>query len=505
MSGTDASPEMRRNALSFVSVITQSVAHMGPSAAIALFVGLVVGDAGASTWLTFAVSTVIILIVAYCISHFTRRLASTGDLYGFATKGGGAGAGLLTAWAQLLFGIVTAAAGVIIFGLYFGQLMNTDFGISQGRGMLMVWFALCAFGAAYLTYRDVRLSARFMFCVELISLVLIGILLVITVVKNIGSIFDSTQLGLSGFSVHHMLIGAVLVIFAFSGFESASIFGQEARDPTRTITRAILWSVGVCGVLFVIASYIMVLGFTGTKYDLATSASPLVDLSKINGVSFLQYPVLIGVSISIFSVVVAVTNSTSRLVFTLGREGLLPRAATRVSNRHKTPIGGIVVMLVINLVTAVYLVLSNNATESVYGYLSSFAGYGAILAYLIVSLAAIGWLRKLGVLRPVHVLASLVAAAALIYVYYENLVPQQPSPYDWLLYGFFAAALAAVAVYGILLATGSPALGRVGSSVDEDTAQIPLEDREPSAAVASVRASSVLSASDPQNVEAGGA
>ena len=100
MSGIDSSPEMRRNALSFIGVITQSVAHMGPSAAIALFVGLVVGDAGASTWLTFALSTVIMLIVAYCISHFTRRLASTGDLYGFAAKGGGAGAGLLTAWAH---------------------------------------------------------------------------------------------------------------------------------------------------------------------------------------------------------------------------------------------------------------------------------------------------------------------------------------------------------------------------------------------------------------------
>ena len=377
---------------------------------------------------------------------------------------------------------------MIIFGLYFGQLMNDDFGISQGRGMLLVWFALCAFGAAYLTYRDVRLSARFMFYVELVSLVLIGILLVITVGKNIGSIFDGTQLGLKGFSVHHVLIGSVLVIFAFSGFESASIFGQEARDPTRTITKAILWSVGLCGVLFVIASYVMVLGFEGTKYDIATSASPLVDLSKIDGVSFLHYPVLIGVSISIFSVVVAVTNSTSRLVYTLGREGLLPPAATRISKRHLTPVGGIVVMTVINAVTALYLIVSNNANETVYGYLSSFSGYGAILAYLVVSLATIGWLRKLGLLRPGHVVACLVAAAALVYVYYENLVPEQPSPYNWLLYGFLATAVAALAIYGVMVATGSQALSRVGSTVDEDTAQVPTDGHQAAAQVERVPA-----------------
>lgn len=472
MSTVDTNTEMRRNALPFLGVLAQSVAHMGPSAAIALFVGFVVGDAGASTWLTFALSTVIMLIVAYCISHFTRRLASTGDLYGFATKGGGSGPGILTAWAQLLFGVVTAAAGVIIFGLYFGQLMNDDFGISQGRGMLLLWFALCTAGAAYLTYRDVRLSARFMFYVEAVSLALIVILMVITVGRNLGSIFDGDQLGLKGFSVHQVLIGAVLVIFAFSGFESASIFGQEAKDPTRAITRAILWSVGLCGILFVISAYVMVVGFKGTHHDLATSASPLVDLSKIDGVSFLRYPILIGVSISIVSVVVAVTNSTSRLLFTLGREGLLPPAASRLSKRHLTPVGGIALMTVINAAVAVYLVATNNANETVYGYLSSFSGYGAILAYLVVSVATIGWLRKLGVLTPMHVVACLVAAGALVYVFYENLVPQQPSPFDWLLYGFFGTVVIVIAVWSVLAAKRSPALTRVGSSVDEDTQQL---------------------------------
>ena len=47
MSSVDTNVEMRRNALPFIGVLAQSVAHMGPSAAIALFVGLVVGDAGA--------------------------------------------------------------------------------------------------------------------------------------------------------------------------------------------------------------------------------------------------------------------------------------------------------------------------------------------------------------------------------------------------------------------------------------------------------------------------
>ena len=62
--------------------------------------------------------------------------------------------------------------------------MGDGFGISQGRGMLLVWFAVCTFGAAFPTYRDVRLSARFMFYVEAVSLALIAILLVIAVGKE---------------------------------------------------------------------------------------------------------------------------------------------------------------------------------------------------------------------------------------------------------------------------------------------------------------------------------
>lgn len=399
----------------------------------------------------------------------------------------------MTAWAQLLFGIVTAAGAVIIFGIYFGQLMNDDFGISQSRWVILIWFALGTFGAAWLTYRDVRLSARFMFYVEIISLALIFILLAVTVVKHIGSIFDSTQLGLHGFSLHKVLIGAVLVIFAFSGFESAAIFGQEARDPTRTISRAILWSVGICGLLFVLAAYIMVLGFEGSKVSLATSASPLLDLSKIDGVSFLHYPVLLGVSISIFSVAVAVTNSTSRLIFTLGRERLLPPVATRLSERHLTPVGGIVFMTVINGATALYLVLSNNANVTVYGYLSSFAGYGATLAYLVVSLAIIGWLRSLHLLKAGHVLVSLAVGASLVYVYYESLVPEQASPYNnWLIYGFFGTVVVVIIAYGVMRASGSDTLKRVGTTVDDDTAHVPAQVSSRAADVTNVPAAGVM-------------
>ncbi|HUZ36102.1 MAG TPA: APC family permease [Streptosporangiaceae bacterium] len=466
---TVTEPSLRRGSVPFLGVLAQSVAHIGPSAAIALFVGFVVGETGSNTWLTFAVTTVIMLMVGYCISHFTRRLANTGDLYGFSTKGGGAGAGIVTAWAQLLFGIVTAQAGIIIFGLYLADLL-TNAGVPNNRGFLALWFLLCSAGTWWITYRDVRLSARFMLAIEAFSLLVILFLLVLTLFKHQGSIFDTQQLKLSGFSVHKTLLGTVLIVFAFSGFESSTIFGQEAKHPTRSITQALVGSVGLVGLLFVFSAYVMYMGFEGTKYNLATSASPLADLATIEGVAPFRYVIFAGVAISIFSVVAAVLNSTSRLMFTLSREGLMPPAFSRLGKRTLTPVVGLGVMTAINVVTAAILLLINQSNLTVYGYFSSFAGYGAILAYLIVSLAALGYLYKLGKLRPNHVVVGLIAAAALGYVFYASLVPVQAAPFDWLIYSFFGTVVIVAIVYAVLAARRSPALARVGSSVDKDTA-----------------------------------
>ena len=467
--------ELRRDSVPFIGVLAQSVAHIGPSAAIALFVGFVVGVTGSTTWLTFAFTTVIMLFVAICISHFTRRLSNTGDLYGFATKGGGSGLGLVTAWSQLLFGLVTAAGGSIIFGLYLADLLAAA-KVPNNRGTVLLWCILLIVASTYLTYRDVRLSARFMLYVEVLSLAAIFLLLVITLFRHHGSIIDSHQFTFTGFSFHKLMLGMVLIVFAFSGFESCSIFGQEAKDPLHTIPRSLVSSVAIVGGIFVIAAYIMVWGFEGTKYNITTSSNPLADLSIINGIGPFQYVIDAGVAISILSVAVAVTNSTSRLMFTLSRERLFPAAFTRLSKRHRTPVVGIMSMFALNVVVILLLTLANRANYTWYGFVASFAGYGVILAYIFICVGALGYLRKIGKLNPVNVLISLIAVAALAYVLYASFVPVQVPPLNYLLYVFCGSVIAVGIAWSVLVARHSPIVHRVGTSVDEDTEDAVLEE-----------------------------
>jgi len=83
-----------------------------------------------------------------------------------------------------------------------------------------------------------------------------------------GFALDTAQITLAGVAPENVRLGMVLAVLAFVGFESATALGGEAQNPLQNIPRSVLWSTVMVGTLFVIMSYIEVVGF-------ATSPSPL--------------------------------------------------------------------------------------------------------------------------------------------------------------------------------------------------------------------------------------
>src|ERR1700740_98026 len=109
------SPDLKRGALSLPEVLAQSVANMAPSAAMALLPLLVFFSAGNGTWLSFALSLVVLLVVAYCASLFATRINSAGSFYVWVTRALGPGAGSAAGWGLVLGYLFTGVACVIGF------------------------------------------------------------------------------------------------------------------------------------------------------------------------------------------------------------------------------------------------------------------------------------------------------------------------------------------------------------------------------------------------------
>lgn len=105
------------------------------------------------------------------------------------------------------------------------------------------------------------------------------------------AIFDTNQLTLQGASFSGISLGVVVAIFSLVGFECATAFGAEARNPLQTIPRAVIVSLLLTGVFFVFVTYTEVLGFTGYKTTLDKIDAPLNVLSDMMKVGWLKAPI----------------------------------------------------------------------------------------------------------------------------------------------------------------------------------------------------------------------
>lgn len=463
-----AGTQLRERSLGLSSVLAQSVAGIAPTTGVAVIIGLIFSVSGNGTWLTFLASTIVILAIAYCISQFCRRLVTTGGLYPLSAKGGSF-FGIISSWAVVLFCTISAPVLSLAFGIFLNDLL-VQAGAPESRWLTLLYMTFGIVVAGWFAYRDVRLSADVMLILEIVSISIIVALMGLTLAKHPGSVFDSDQLHLRGVSAHQIILGVVLTFFAFATFESASVLGREAKHPTRAINAALIGSVAISGAFFVFCSYSIVLGFSSPAgSDLASSSNPLFDLAKRDGASWLGYLAEVGIIISFFSVITSNQNYTSRQLFTMSRERLIPQIFGRVSTKTRTPLVAIGALAAGCFLTQLGLTIANAATLNIFAYLGTLTGYWLLLAYLLACLAMISYLKRIGELRPHHLIVGLAAAAAIGYVFKAVTVPVPPYPYNVILFlGYGIIGLFLVG-YAIVVATNASGRQRVGTTVDVDT------------------------------------
>jgi amino acid transporter len=112
----------------------------------------------------------------------------------------------------------------------------------------------------WIAWRDVKISASLMLWIEAVSVTLIIVVVTLVLARH-GLQGDVAQLHLRGVTGSGLRLGLVLALFSFVGFESATTMGAEARDPLKTIPRAVIQSSILGGGFFTLCAYTEVLGF----------------------------------------------------------------------------------------------------------------------------------------------------------------------------------------------------------------------------------------------------
>ena len=374
---------LHQGVLGPLETLAQSVSAVAPSTSPSLTIPLVFALAGNATWFVYLLATGAILLVGFCVSRFARLSASPGSLYSYASDTLPPVFGVVAAWGLLLAYLATGAS-VAGGALYYAGLLSQQF-FHWTPPALATLAVVCAV-AGWVAYRDVKLSAELMLWIEVASVSLILIVLAVMVYR-FGFQFDLDQFRLKGTTISSVGPALVLAMFSFVGFESATTLGNEAREPLRTIPRAVIQCAILAGVFFMLCSYSEVLGFRGESSKLSDSTSPLHLLAEKAGISPLGVAVDVGAFVSMFACVLACTTAAARVLLRMAHGKMLHRALERTNKRHGTPGTAIALSVGLMFAATVAMALRGITGSDMYDLLGSLSVFGFLTAYALVAVA----------------------------------------------------------------------------------------------------------------------
>ncbi|HTW59152.1 MAG TPA: APC family permease [Terriglobales bacterium] len=443
----DSSPGygLRRGILSPMETLAQSVSTMAPTTTPAATIPLVCALAGDGTWLAYVLATVAIFLVALCIGRYARHSASPGSLYTYASMTMPRWLSATVAWSLLLAYVATGSS--VIGGFYhYANLLLRD---STGHVFSAVLLSLLVTAVSiWIAYRDVKISARLMLWIEAVSVSVIVIVVALLLIRH-GWHLDADQLHLHGVTGSGLRLGLVLALFSFVGFESATTLGAEARNPLRTIPRAVIQTAVLAGAFFTVCAYAEVLGFHVAGQDLGKSEAPMYVLARVGGVPVLGLLIDIGALVSLFAGTLACITAAARVLLRMAHDGLAHDWLRQTHARNRTPSRGVVITGIAAVAPVAVLAARGASGLDVYGWLGSLATYGFIVAYALVCMALPRYLRQHCAPGSSAQIIPALAAVAMLLALLGNLYPVPEGPYGKLPYIYLAYLIAGLGWFAV--------------------------------------------------------
>jgi amino acid transporter len=250
---------LERQAIGLPAVTAQSAALIAPAAGSVAGLAFIVGYSGAATPLAFVIGLLVCVCVALVIGEYAKRLPSAGSFYTYLSRTFGPKTGFVTG--VLLFG-----AYLLLFPFqldFFGNFVSSLLAASNVHISWVVFATALIVVSTALGVAGVKPSLRTGLIGLGSEMAILTVFSLVIIIKGGASgntlevFYPSSSLkGSSG-----LLAAVVYTIFAFVGFESATTLGDEAREPRRTIPRAVMLTTLVVGIFYVVVSYAVTIGY----------------------------------------------------------------------------------------------------------------------------------------------------------------------------------------------------------------------------------------------------
>ena len=340
-----------------------------------------VPEAGPAVVLSFVLAAVTAGLTALCYAELASTIPVSGSSYSYAYATLGEVVAYLVAWCLILEYAVSSAAVSVGWSEYLNRLLQDTVGVqipdalsnAPDEGGLLNLPAVVLVGlCCLLLIRGASESARANAVMVIIKIAVLVLFIVIA-----GSAFDGGNLQpFSPYGVAGISVAASSIFFSFIGLDAVSTAGEEVVDPRRTMPLAIVSALIIVTTVYVLVALAAVGAQQAGLFE-GQEAGLAAILEAVTGSTWPGIVLSAGAVISIFSVTLVTMYGQTRILFAMGRDGMLPRTFRTVDPRTLTPIRNTIIVAVFVGLLAGLLPL---------GFLADLTSMGTLVAFSVVSI-----------------------------------------------------------------------------------------------------------------------
>ena len=345
-------------------------------------------QAGPGVSLSFLLSAIVCAFAAMCYAEFASALPVAGSAYSYGNVVFGEFFGWLLGWALVLeymLAVASVSTGwaayfnsfIESFGLKIPHALSGPFDPAHGTYINIVAVVIVLLITVMLS-RGLQSSVR----VNNIAVVIKVAIILIFIVAGLFFIKPKNYHPFLPYHMSGVIHGATIGFFAYLGFDCVSSSAAEVKNPKRNMPLGIIGTLGIVTLLYMGVAIVLTGMVKYTRLDVANPVSYALQLVHQNWLAEL---LSIGALIGMFTMMVAMIYSSSRLIYAIGRDGLLPAFLGKLDKKSHSPQVALWIVAVI-IATMGGLVSLDQLT--------SLVNIGTLFAFTLVSFGIIPLRRR---------------------------------------------------------------------------------------------------------------